>query len=131
MPFQMTPSAAREILGSTLLAGVLAVAFWAALRPFPSLWMYFLWMLLFALVIARKLYRLSPTPHAPSFWLNTLVTLIILLGQSVQDSALGKDVYSAFAIRMGLFVLVTLYACAAVYLIDRRVTMPPEEKPCS
>ncbi|CAB3658994.1 hypothetical protein LMG26685_03151 [Achromobacter mucicolens] len=112
--------AAREILGSTLLAGVLAVAFWIGLRPFPSLWMYFLWMLLFALVIARKLYRLSPTPHAPSFWLNTLITLIILLGQSVQDSLAGNDVYTAFAIRMGLFIAVTLYACLMLQLLEPR-----------
>ncbi|MNJ18673.1 hypothetical protein D3C77_129800 [compost metagenome] len=46
--------------------------------------------------------------------------MIILLGQSVQDSAAGKDVYTAFAIRMGLFILVTLYACAMVYLLDKR-----------
>jgi hypothetical protein len=38
----------------------------------------------------------------------------------VQDSAAGKDVYSAFAIRMALFVAVTLYACAMIYLIDNR-----------
>ncbi|QVQ28544.1 DUF2955 domain-containing protein [Achromobacter deleyi] len=118
--------AAREILGSTLLAGVLAVLFWCALRPFPSLWMYFLWMLLFGLLVARKLYRLSPTPHAPSFWLNTLVTLIILLGQSVQDSIAGKDVYTAFAVRMGLFIAVTLYACLMLHLLEPRRQAPRE-----
>lgn len=116
--------AAREIVGSTLLAGVLAVLFWCALRPFPSLWMYFLWMLLFGLVVARKLYRLSPTPHPPSFWLNTLVTLIILLGQSVQDSVAGKDVYTAFAVRMGLFIAVTLYACLMLQLLEPRPRAP-------
>ncbi|MCG7324760.1 DUF2955 domain-containing protein [Achromobacter sp. ACRQX] len=116
--------AAREILGSTLLAGVLAVGFWIALRPFPSLWMYFLWMLLFGLMMARKLYRLSPTPHAPTFWLNTLITLIILLGQSVQDSVAGKDVYTAFAVRMGLFIAVTLYACLMLQLLEPRPRAP-------
>jgi hypothetical protein len=53
-------------------------------------------------------------------WLNTFITLIILLGQSVQDSALGKDVYTAFAVRMGLFIAVTLYACLMVRLLDRQ-----------
>ena len=77
-------------------------------------------MLLFGLVMARKLYALSPTRFTPGFWLNTLITLIILLGQSVQDSAAGKDVYTAFAIRMGLFILVTLYACLMVHLLDQR-----------
>ncbi|MGQ7958514.1 DUF2955 domain-containing protein [Pseudomonas sp. SP16.1] len=123
--------AGRELLGSTLLGGALAIAFWALLSILPHLWLFFLLMLLFILLLARRLYQLVANRLSPGFWLNSAMTLIILLGQSVQDSALGKDVYSAFAIRMGLFVLVTLYACAAVYLIDRRVTMPHEEKPCS
>jgi hypothetical protein len=86
--------------------------------------MFFLWTLLFGLLGARKLYALSPTRHPPSFWLNTLVTLIILLGQSVQDSIAGKDVYTAFAVRMGLFIAVTLYACLMLQLLDqpRRVS---------
>ncbi|SSW68851.1 hypothetical protein AGI3411_03907 [Achromobacter agilis] len=119
--------AARELLGSTLLGGLLAVAFWCALSLFVSLWMFFLWMLLFGLLAARKLYRLSSTRHPPSFWLNTLVTLVILLGQSVQDSVAGKDVYTAFAVRMGLFIAVTLYACLMLQLFEprRRAPHPP------
>lgn len=111
--------AGRELLGSTLLGGVLAILFWCALGLFVHLWMFFLWMLLFCLLAARKLYGLSPTRHPPSFWLNTLVTMVILLGQSVQDSAAGKDVYTAFAVRMGLFIGVTLYACLMLQLLDR------------
>lgn len=120
--------AARELLGSTLLGGALAVVFWCALSLYVSLWMFFLWMLLFALLAARKLYRLSPTRHPPSFWVNTLVTLVILLGQSVQDSAAGKDVYTAFAVRMGLFIAVTLYACLMLQLFEPwcRAPRPPE-----
>jgi hypothetical protein len=119
--------AAGELLGSTLLGGALAIVFWCALSLFVNLWMYFLWMLLFGLLVARKYCRLSPTRHPPSFWLNTLVTLIILLGQSVQDSAAGEDVYTAFAIRMGLFIAVTLYACLMLQLLDprRRAPTPP------
>jgi hypothetical protein len=111
--------AARELLGSTLLGGALAILFWCALSLFVHLWMFFLWMLLFGLLVARKLYGLSPTRHPPSFWLNTLVTLIILLGQSVQDSVAGKDVYTAFAVRMGLFIAVTLYACLMLQVLDQ------------
>jgi hypothetical protein len=116
--------AARELLGSTLLGGVLAIIFWCALSLFVSLWMFFLWMLLFGLLTARKLYRQSPTRHPPSFWLNTLVTLIILLGQSVQDSVAGKDVYTAFAVRMGLFIAVTLYACLMLHLLEQKPRGP-------
>ncbi|VVO24422.1 DUF2955 domain-containing protein [Pseudomonas fluorescens] len=119
-------NAGRELLGSTLLGGLLAILFWCALSLFVHLWMFFLWMLLFGLLLARKLYALSPTRQSPGFWLNSMITLIILLGQSVQDSEAGKDVYTAFAVRMGLFILVTLYACLMVHLLDqrRRVRQP-------
>ncbi|MGO4762723.1 DUF2955 domain-containing protein [Cupriavidus sp. 2KB_3] len=125
--------AGRELLGSTLLGGVLAILFWCALSLFVHLWMLFLWMLLFALLLARKLYRLSPTRLAPGFWLNTLVTLIILLGQSIQDSAAGKDVYAAFAVRMALFIGITLYAWLMVYWLKRsrwaQAEAPPNAPP--
>lgn len=122
--------AGRELLGSTLLGGALAIAFWTLLSILPHLWLFFLLMLLFVLLLARRLYRLASSRWGASFWLNSCSTLIILLGQSVQDSDAGKDVYTAFAIRMGLFILVTLYACAAVYLIDQRVNTPPKERSC-
>lgn len=112
-----THHAGRELLGSTLLGGLLAVLFWCALSLFVHLWMFFLWMLLFGLFLARKLYRLHPTQLTPGFWLNTLITMIILLGQSVEDSAAGKDVYTAFAVRMGLFILVTLYSGVMMHLL--------------
>ena len=63
----------------------------------------------FSLLLARKLYALSQTNLPPSFWLNVLTTLLLLLGQSVQDSASGKDVVSAFSVRMALFIAVTLF----------------------
>ncbi|HEF4760862.1 TPA: DUF2955 domain-containing protein [Pseudomonas putida] len=115
-------SAGRELVGSTLLGGLLAILFWSALSLFVHLWMFFLWMLLFTLLLARKLYGVSAGRFSPGFWLNTLITLIILLGQSVQDSAAGKDVYTAFAVRMGLFIAVTLYALLMVHVLEQHQT---------
>ena len=112
--------ASRELLGSTLLGGLLAILIWSGLSIFAHLWLYFLWTLLFSLLVARNLYGLRVTHMSAGFWLNSLTTMLLLLGQSVEDSASGKDVYTAFALRMGLFLAVTLYASAAVYLIDRR-----------
>ena len=112
-------TAGRELLGSTFLAGVVAMLFWGLLKLSPTLWMFFLWMLLFGIGFAAKIYGLLATRYSPSFWQNTAVTMLILLGSAVQDSANGNDVYSAFATRMGLFVAVTLYAWAAVSLLDR------------
>ena len=55
--------------------------------------------------------------------------MLILLGSAVQDSASGADVYQAFATRMGLFFAVTVYAWAAVFLLEewrrRRLAAKP------
>jgi uncharacterized membrane protein YccC len=112
-------SAGRELLGSTFLGGCFAILFWFSLGLHTTLWMYFLLMLLLSIYVASKIYQLIPTRFPASFWLNTFATMLILLGPAVEDSANGKDVYKAFAVRMSLFVLVTLYAWAAVYLLER------------
>jgi len=112
-------SAARELLGSTALAGCFAAAFWFALKLHPNLWMFFLWTLVFGIYFAAKLYRVIATRLPASFWQNTAVTMFILLGPAVEDSATGTDVEAAFMTRMALFVVVTLYACSAVYLLER------------
>ncbi|MEM5274620.1 DUF2955 domain-containing protein [Cupriavidus taiwanensis] len=117
--------AARELIGSTLLGGLLAILLWSALSLFVHLWMFFLWTLLCVMLAGRRLYGLRPTRHPPSFWLNALVTMVILLGQSVEDSAAGKDVYTAFAVRLGLFLAVTLYACLMLRLLDDRGRVSP------
>ena len=111
--------ASRELIGSTLLAGVLAILLWGALSVFVHLWMFFLWVLLFVLWQARRLYRAVDTKQGPAYWVSCLTTMLILLGQSVQDSAGGQDVYKAFAVRMALFLAVSVYASAMLIWIDR------------
>ena len=111
-------SAGRELLGSTFLGGCFAIGFWILLGIFTNLWMFFLWMLLFGVYFSSKIYQLIPTRFPTPFWLNVVMTLFIILGPAVEDSANGKDVYAAFFIRMGLFVAVTLYAWLAVYLLE-------------
>ncbi|MDD2107150.1 DUF2955 domain-containing protein [Pseudomonas asiatica] len=112
--------ASRELIGSTLLAGLLAILMWGALSLFVHLWMFFLWVLLFVLWQGRRLYRAVDTRQSPAYWVSCLTTMLILLGQSVQDSAGGQDVYRAFAVRMALFLAVSVYASAMLIWIDRR-----------
>ncbi|KIY41916.1 membrane protein [Pseudomonas sp. 10-1B] len=112
--------ASRELIGSTLLAGLLAILMWGALGLFVHLWMFFLWVLLFVLWQARRLYQAVPNRQSPAYWVSCLTTMLILLGQSVQDSAGGQDVYRAFAVRMALFLVVSVYASAMLIWIDRR-----------
>ncbi len=111
--------AGRELLGSTFLAGCLAMLFWFVLQIQPSLWMFFLWMLLFGIYFGGKLCGVIATRFAPSFWINVVVTMLILLGPAVQDSAAGNDVYRGFAVRFSLFVAVTLYAWVAIVALER------------
>ncbi|WP_447749337.1 DUF2955 domain-containing protein [Pseudomonas nicosulfuronedens] len=112
--------ASRELIGSTLLAGLLAILVWGALSLFVHLWMFFLWVLLFTLWQGRRLYAVVTTRKSPAYWVSCLTTMLILLGQSVQDSAGGQDVYRAFAIRMALFLAVSLYASGMLIWIDGR-----------
>ena len=111
--------AGRELLGSTFSGGCFAILFWFMLDLVTNLWMFFWWMLLFGVYFASKIYRVFPSRFPAAFWQNVIVTMLILLGSAVQDSAKGKDVYAAFAIRMGLFFMVTLYAWLAIAVLEQ------------
>lgn len=111
-------NAAREMLGSTFSGGIFAVLFWIVLGILPNLWLFFLWMLLFSMYFSSKIYGIISSRFSASFWLNTAITMLILIGPAVEDTNTGKDVYAAFFVRMSLFVGVTLYALAAVYLLE-------------
>ncbi len=110
--------AGRELIGSTLVAALVALAFWFCLKLAPTLWMFFLWTLLFCTVIVSLMFGLVRTPFTPSFWLNVFVTMLIFVGPAVSDSANGKDPYMASAVRLGLFVGVTLYAWMAMVFLN-------------
>ena len=111
--------AGAELIGSTCVAGLLAALFWVLLKLHPSLWMFFLWTLLFSLYMTAKLYGVLASRFSPSFWQNVMITLFILIGPAVEDSANGKDPYSASLVRISLFIGVTLYAWMALRFLDR------------
>ncbi|HKK22591.1 MAG TPA: DUF2955 domain-containing protein, partial [Pseudohaliea sp.] len=112
-------TASRELIGSTLAGGAGAVLCWLLLGLAPTLWFFSLWIACFTAYAGYRVYGLAPTRHGPSWWVNALVTLLILVGAAVQDSAAGKDVYQAFALRMVLFLGVTGYAIGAMHLLER------------
>ncbi|WP_323846505.1 DUF2955 domain-containing protein [Microbulbifer magnicolonia] len=110
--------ASRELVGSTLLGGVCAVAVWWCLSLAVELWFFTAWVLLASLLLAGGTYQVFRNRMTAGFWVNTLLTMLILLGAAVQDSAEGKDVYQAFVVRMTLFLGVTVYAVAAMSLLE-------------
>lgn len=112
-------SAGRELVGSTLMGAGMAAVVWFGLLMLPSLWMLVLWITAAALWTGARIYRVRPTRFAPSFWVNALVTMFILLGPAIEDAAVGKDVYAASATRIALFIAVSLYAWATVWVLER------------
>ncbi len=107
-------TAGRELVGSTLVGAVLAMAVWVGLSLRPNLWMFALWTAAGSLWIGVRLFRVKATPFPPSYWLNALMTMFFVLGPAIADSANGDDVWRAAAVRVTLFVLVALYASTAV-----------------
>jgi hypothetical protein len=112
-------SAGRELVGSTLMGAWMATLVWLGLSMRPNLWMLMLWLVAAALWAGAKLFGVRRTSFPPSFWSNALVTMLILLGPGIEDAAVGKDVYSASATRVALFVAVSLYAWATVWVLER------------
>jgi hypothetical protein len=112
-------SAGRELVGSTLMGAWMATLVWGGLSLQPNLWMLVLWMVAAALWAGAKLFGVWRTSFTPSFWSNALITMLILLGPAIEDAAVGKDVYSASAVRVALFVAVALYAWATVWVLER------------
>ena len=113
-------NAGRDLLGATVLGGLLAVLFWWLLGMAVNLWMFFLWALAFFTFIAAKIYGVMESRFPASFWQSVASTLVILLGSAVMDSENGKDVYQAFAFRISLFLAVTMYAWLTVVLLEYR-----------
>jgi hypothetical protein len=112
-------SAGRELVGSTLMGAWMAALAWMGLLLLPNLWMLVLWLVAAALWAGAKMFRVRPTSFPPSFWLNALMTMLILLGPAIEDAAVGKDVYSASATRVLLFIGVSFYAWAVVWILER------------
>ncbi len=112
-------SAGRELMGSTIVGAAMAAAVWLGLSMWPSLWMLVLWMSAAALWAGVRLFQVKASSFPPSFWSNALVTMVILLGPAIEDSASGKDVYRASAVRVSLFVVVALYTWATVWALER------------
>ncbi|MCG2595466.1 DUF2955 domain-containing protein [Ramlibacter sp. XY19] len=118
-------SAGRELVGSTLLGAVAGALVWGGLTLRPNLWMLMLWVVAAAFWMGRRLFRVKASGQAPSFWLNALVTMFIVLGPGIEDASAGKDVYAASLARVALFMAVTLYAWAVVWLLAPATSSSP------
>jgi hypothetical protein len=112
-------SAGEELVGSTLMGAVIGACVWTGLSLLPNLWMLALWLMVAALWTGSAMYRIRSTRFRFSFWSNALITALILLGPAIEDSASGKSVLEASAVRTALFVAVAFYAWGTVWVLER------------
>lgn len=111
--------AGQELVLSTLMGALLAFALWLGLSLWPSLLMLVLMLALMTLWLARRLVRLVAGRFPPSFWSNTWITALILFGPAIEDSATGKDVWLAAAMRCGLYLVVASYGWLCILLLEQ------------
>ena len=114
-----TRSAGREMIGSTLMGTLVGACVWLGLSLLPNLWMLTLWLMAGALWCGSAMFGARRTGFRPSFWSNALITALILVGPAIEDSANGKSVLQASAVRTSLFVAVAAYAWATVWALER------------
>ncbi len=72
-----------------------------------------------ALWAGAGIYRIRVTRFPPAFWSSALTTMLILLGPAIEDSANGEGVVGTSLGRIALFVGVSLYAWAMVWILER------------
>ena len=111
--------AGQELVLSTLMGALLAFVLWLGLSLWPSLLMLVLVLALMTLWLARRLVRLVASHFSPSFWSNAWITALILFGPAIEDSASGKDVWLAAAMRCGLYLLVAGYGWLCILLLEQ------------
>ena len=101
------------------MGAAVAAAVWTGLSIWPSLWMLTLWLTAAALWIGSAMFGVRRTKWRPPFWSNALITMFLLLGPAIEDSASGKSVVEGSVVRVCLFVGVALYAWCTIRLLER------------
>ena len=115
--------AGKELVGSTLAGALLGTVVWLGLSLWPSLWMLALWLMAAALWCTSAMFGARRSRFAPSFWVNALLTALILLGPAIEDSSGGKSVLQASVVRTCLFIAVAFYAWATVWLLEQALPL--------
>jgi len=111
--------AAGVLVSSTAMGGAVAMGLWWLLGLWPGLTMLTLSLMLAVLLMARPMYGVVPSRFPPDWWLNAMITAVILLGPAVGDSGTGDDIQLKMLIRLATFIALALYAALAVHAFDR------------
>jgi hypothetical protein len=107
-----------ETVTSTLVGSAAALTIWWLLKVWAELPTLVLLLTLSTLLIARRMYRHAASRFPPSFWLNALITLVILIGAAVTDIESGANIQQKMIVRSAMFAALSLYAVLAVKTLD-------------
>ena len=107
---------ARSLIASTVIGGAVALLIWLVLKVWPNLLMYTLLVLLAGLVMGRRVFAGPAFAPDGQTWSYAYVTVLIILGPAVLDG--GDGAGERFADRIFRFLLASVYAVSAVWLID-------------
>jgi len=113
-----TRAAGRSLILSTIIGGVAAIIGWEMLSITPTLTLYALIIGLAGLIMGPKIFQ-GPAMHPQgATWSYGYITMVILLAPAVMDSIGGDTASVKFWDRIIMFAGATLYAVAAVYIVD-------------
>ncbi len=113
-----TRAAGRSLILSTIIGGIGAVIGWELISMVPTLTFYTLLIGLAGLIIGPKIFQgVAMHPQAGT-WSYGFMTMLILLAPAVMDGIGGDSASVKFWDRIIMFAGATLYAVAAVYVVD-------------
>ena len=110
--------AGRSMLESTLLGGIGAIIAWQILSIWPSLLIYSLVLLVFALLVGPRIFQGVAMHPKGSMWSYAYLTMIVVLAPAVTDGFGSDGASSAFYTRLFLFIVIAVYGSAAVAVFD-------------
>lgn len=111
-------TAGRSMLESTVLGGIGAIIAWQVLSIWPSLFIYTLALLVFALLVGPKIFQGSGLHAKGAMWSYAYLTMVVVLAPAVTDGFGSDGASSAFYMRLFLFIVITVYGSAAVAVFD-------------
>jgi hypothetical protein len=111
-------SAGRSMLESTVIGGLGAIIAWQILSIWPSLFIYSLVLLLFALLAGPRIFQGQGLGPKGPMWSYAYLTLIVVLAPALTDGFGSDGAASAFYTRLFLFVVIAVYGSIAVAVFD-------------
>jgi hypothetical protein len=121
----------RELVLSTVVGVGVSLVVWFALKPWPNLAILALLLMATTLLMARKMYGLSPSGAGFAFWSNALMTVLILIGPALQSTSSPEEVLSKMMSRALTFLALAIYSVGAVWLVEALRPKALAERPAS